>query len=218
MRDQMKLIITFCLTLLAALTANAQDKRELIQVTGVVMTADSSSPVAYTSVMIRNLNRGDITTERGVFSIACYKGDTLDFNAMGFKEKSYVVPTDAEGKFISIVQYLPHDTFYLDEVVIKDYLPQNAEEFQYALRYWDLDQDMYYTALNNINPNNLNVLIKSLPKSGAEVQSFNQRAGANSATYSPYQTTGQLGNPLKWAEFIKAVRNGDFKSDPKKKK
>lgn len=212
----MKLIITFCLTFFVALAINAQEKRELIQVTGVVMTADSSSPVSYTSVMIRNLNRGDITTDRGVFSIACYKGDTLDFNAMGYKEKSYVVPENAPGKFISIIQYLPQDTFYLDEVVIKDYLPQNADEFQYALRYWDVDQDMYYTALNNINPSYLNTLINTLPKSGAEVQSFNQRAGATKATYSPYQTTGQLGNPLKWAEFIKAVRNGDFKSNPKK--
>src|SRR5690606_1002245 len=118
-----------------------QPPRELIQVTGIVLTADSSSPIAYTSVMIRNLNRGDITTDKGLFSMACYKGDTLDFTAMGFKDKSYVIPQDVEGKFISIVQLMPYDTFYLDETVITDNLPKTAEEFEYALRYWDIDQD-----------------------------------------------------------------------------
>lgn len=214
----MKFIITLFLSLFVGLQGFAQQSsRELIQVTGVVLTADSSSPIAYTSVMIRNLNRGDITTDKGLFSMACYKGDTLDFTAMGFKDKSYVIPRDVEGKFISIVQLMPYDTFYLDETVITDNLPKTAEEFEYALRYWDIDQDMYYTALKNMNSNYLEFLMKNLPKSGAEVQSFQQRTSAERATYSPYQTTGQLGNPLKWAEFIRAVRNGDFKSSPEKK-
>ncbi|MFZ4771753.1 MAG: carboxypeptidase-like regulatory domain-containing protein, partial [Ferruginibacter sp.] len=47
----------------------------VVQLYGVVMTADSLQGLQSVSVVVKGQNRGTITNEKGVFSIVVLKGD-----------------------------------------------------------------------------------------------------------------------------------------------
>ena len=207
-----------CIVSCICIQVNAQsyNTNDIVQVTGVVLTADSQYTLPYESVDVKNKKRGDYTSDNGVFSIACIKGDTLVFSTLGYKTKQFIVPKSIEGKFYSMTQLMAIDTFFLEETVIKGYMPQNAEEFEYALRHWEMTRDMYATPADNTNPYVMQLLKNTLPSSGAETQSRTMQNEAFRATYGPQIAPQNLGNPFKWKEFFDAFKRGDFKTIKKK--
>src|SRR4051812_49100736 len=83
----------------AAIPAAAQSGMDnIIQINGVTMTADSLRAVPNVTVMVKNKNRGVESEYTGVFSIVCYKGDTLQFSCIGFRSKEFAVPRDMKGQ------------------------------------------------------------------------------------------------------------------------
>src|SRR6476620_93249 len=82
----------------------------IVQITGITLTADSLRAVPGTTVTVKNKYRGVISSDRGVFSIVCYKGDTLEFTGVGFRAKNYVVPTHIQGQYFSMIQLMVQDT------------------------------------------------------------------------------------------------------------
>ncbi len=63
-------------------------KDSVVQLYGVVMTADSLKGIPAVSVMVKGQNRGTITNDQGVFSIVVLKGDQIEFSSIGYKPKS----------------------------------------------------------------------------------------------------------------------------------
>lgn len=190
----------------------SSNQNDIVQVTGVVLTADSQYVIPHVAVEVKNKNRRDVSSYQGVFSIACIKGDTLVFSSVGYKQKQFVVPTNIEGKFYSMTQLMAIDTFFLEEVIIKSYIPQTAEEFEYALRHWEMSRDMYVTASENTNPYVMEMLKTTLPNSGRELGSRVLQNEAYKATYGPQQSPQNIFNPFKWKEFYDALKRGDYKS------
>ena len=95
--------------------ALAQAPDNLIQVNGVTMTSDSLRPVPDATIIVKNKNRGVESANTGVFSIVCFKGDTLQFSCLGFRAKEFVIPRDFAGQYMTILQPMVQDTFYLPE-------------------------------------------------------------------------------------------------------
>src|ERR1041384_7251779 len=95
------LILPFMSGLLRA--QEVQDQR-IVQINGVTLTADSLRAVPGATVSVRNQYRGVNSSDRGVFSIVCYKGDTLEFSSVGFRTKVYVVPQHIAGQYFSMIQ------------------------------------------------------------------------------------------------------------------
>ena len=54
-------------------------KDSVVQLFGIVMTADSLKGIEAVSITIRGSHRGTITNNQGVFSIVVLKGDVIDF-------------------------------------------------------------------------------------------------------------------------------------------
>lgn len=187
--------------------SQAIDQSKVVQVTGVVLTSDSTEGVPYASIMVKNKERGTNANENGVFSFACFKGDTLIFSSVGYGKGTYVIPEETESKYINVIQVLKQDTFFLPETVIRP-IPEN---FEYAFKYWDIVDDPYVIAQKNTNKTTMINLMYSLPKSGRENQSYYQRVQALDAGYYGQVKPMNVMNPLKWAEFIQAWKRGDFK-------
>lgn len=186
----------------------------VIQINGVIMTADSLRAVPNVTVQVKNKNRGVESEYSGVFSIVCYKGDTLEFSSIGFRPKEYVVKKDIGGNIFSMIQLMVQDTFYLPETIIRP-LPSKGG-FDYAFLHWRIPNDQYEIARRNTDAYILRALAYTLPKDGHEAQSAYLQQQAREAVYYGQQKPMNILNPLAWGEFFEAWKRGDFrrKSNP----
>jgi hypothetical protein len=189
--------------------AQTNNLADIIQITGVTMTADSLRAVPDVAVTVKNKDRGTYSSAFGVFSLVCSKGDTINFSAVGYRSKDYVIPADINGRYFNVVQLMVQDTFYLPETIIRP-LPY-GDEFDYAFKYWEIPNDRYATAQENTNARVMAYLRANLPKSGAENQAYYQAEQGRQGYYYGQQRPIGIFNPFKWGEFFNAWKRGDFK-------
>lgn len=193
-------------------TAKAQFesfKDSVVQLYGVVMTADSLKGIPSVSIMVKGQNRGTITNEQGVFSIVVLKGDQIEFTSIGYKAKVVSIPKNLEGNQHSLIQLLVQDTIYLPATVITR--RPTREQFERDFVNAKVPDDNMEVARKNTNAATLAAMQRILPKDGREASNnyLNQVAVKS---YSAGQLPPQnIFNPLAWAEFIKAWKRGDYK-------
>ncbi len=202
--------IFLSVTLLAGYVASAQSGFDnIIQINGVIMTADSLRAVPGATIQVKNKNRGVESEYTGVFSLVCYKGDTLQFSSIGFRSKEYVVPKTIQGQYFSIIQLMVQDTFYLPETVIRP-LP-SKEAFDYAFKYWNIPNDQYELARKNTDAYLLRMLAYTLPLDGHESQSRLLHKQANEAVYYGQRPPMTILSPIAWGEFFESWKRGDYR-------
>jgi len=181
----------------------------VVQLYGVVMTADSLRALPDASVVVVGKGRGTITNSQGVFSIAVMKGDQIEFSTVGYKSKTIFVPTNLEGNEFSIVQLLVDDTAYLPGTVIRP-RPSRAQ-FERDFINADIPFDQYEIARQNTEESKRRILMSSLPSDGREAATYSLKQTGNKAYYAGQTPPMNIMNPFAWAEFIKAWKRGDFK-------
>jgi CarboxypepD_reg-like domain len=201
------LIIVFGSNTIAAQTL--QQKDSVIQLYGVVMTADSLRAIPAVSVEVVGKGRGTITNGSGVFSIAVLKGDKINFSSIGFKEKSITIPTNLQADEYSVIQLLTNDTTFLPATIIK--ARPTREQFERDFAATRNDDDAYEIARQNTEENKMRALMASLPKDGKEAVSFQFKQQAAKLYYAGQIPPQNIFNPLAWASFIQAWKRGDFK-------
>ncbi len=208
-----RVFLTFTLiigTLFTGFKSFAQAGFEnIIQINGVIMTSDSLRAVHGATVLVKNKNRGVESERTGVFSLVCYKGDTLEFSCVGFKPKEFYVSKDLPGQYYSIIQLMVQDTFYLPETIIRP-LP-SKEAFDYAFRYWNIPDDQYELARKNTDAYLIRMLAYSMPMDGHEAQSKALRNQANEAVYYGQRPPMTIFSPIAWGEFFEAWKRGDYR-------
>lgn len=182
---------------------------KLIQVSGVVMTPDSLMGISDVTITVKHKDKGTYSSPLGVFSIVCFKGDTLHFSALGFRSKDVPILDNTPGDHLSMIQLMTQDTFYLDETIIH-YLP-SKERFNYVFQNFQPPNDMYEIARINTRMAAIRMLAMTLEKDGRESQHYIQNEQAFRAAYAGQQPPQNIFNPLKWAEFIDAWKRGDFR-------
>jgi len=198
--------------LLFAARANAQfNPDNVIEIDGVTMTADSLRAVPDVTIQVKNKNRGVESEYTGVFSLVCYKGDTLLFSCIGFRPKEFVVSKDLKGDHYSMIQLMVQDTFYLPETIIRP-LP-TREQFDYAFQHWRIPNDYYEIARRNTNAYVLRVLAYTTPRDGRESQARLMQQQAREAVYYGQQQPMNILNPLAWGQFFEAWKRGDFRRE-----
>jgi hypothetical protein len=189
--------------------AQEETDARIVQINGVTITADSLRAVPGTTVTVKNKYRGVSSSELGVFSLVCYKGDTLEFTAVGFRPKIYVVPSHIKGQYFSMIQLMVQDTFYLPETIVKP-LPTH-EQFDYAFTHWQIPDDQYEIARKNTDALMLRAMAFVLPRDGRENQAVYQQNMATQAIYYGQATPMKIFNPISWAEFFEAWKRGDYR-------
>jgi hypothetical protein len=184
-------------------------KDSVVQLYGIVMTADSLVGIPAVSVSIKGSNRGTITNNQGVFSIVVLKGDEVEFSHVSYKQKTIVVPRNIEGNQYSVVQLLVEDTTYLPVTIIKPRpTPQQfARDFVNA----KVPDDDIEIARQNNDAAKRRVLLQTTPGDGASATNMQLRNIANKAVYSGQTPPMNIFNPAAWSEFIQAWKRGDFK-------
>jgi hypothetical protein len=211
----MKKIILYglFLTLLAPVVAKAQFetyKDSVVQLYGVVMSADSLKALPSVSIMVKGRNQGTISSDEGVFSIVVLKGDQIEFTSVGYKPKLVTIPKTLDGNQQSMIQLMVEDTVYLPATIIRK--RPTREEFERDFVTTKVPDDQQEIARQNLSERNLRALMAAYPMDGREATNYYLKQNAQK-----YYSAGQLPpqnifNPLAWAEFIKAWKRGDFKN------
>ena len=211
MKKPVFLITTLLIFLLPnTLKAQFESVRDsVVQLYGIVMTADSLVGIPAVSIVVKGQNRGTITNNQGVFSIVVLKGDIVEFTHVTYQSKIITIPKNLEGNQYSIVQLLIEDTVYLPATIIKrrPTAAQFARDFSNA----KIDDDDLETARKNTSIAARRALMKSTPHDGLEASNIQLRTIATKAYYAGQTPPQNIFNPAAWGEFIQAWKRGDFK-------
>ncbi|MFT3908629.1 MAG: carboxypeptidase-like regulatory domain-containing protein [Ferruginibacter sp.] len=184
-------------------------KDSVVQLYGVVMTADSLKGIPSVSIMVRGQNRGTISNDDGVFSIVVLKGDSVEFSSVGFKNKQVTIPKDLKGSQYSMIQLLVNDTIFLPATIIKPRLTR--EQFERDFVNTKVPDDEIAIARSNNDAATRRALMSSLPVDGREASNQYMRQQQKKLYYSGQIAPQNIFNPFAWAEFIKAWKRGDYK-------
>lgn len=183
--------------------------RRVIQLSGLVVTGDSLAPVPYTTVWVKNTRRGTITDFYGFFSIAVYERDTLRFSSVGFKEVLFVVPDTMSQPRYSAIQVMSRDTIYLTETVI--YPWPTREQFRHAFIYAEIPDDDYDRAMRNLARAEIKERMQKMPMDGGMNFRNAMQQQSQRLYYAGQAPPMRIFDPLAWADFFKAWREGKFK-------
>jgi hypothetical protein len=193
--------------------ANAQQNNpyrdSIVQLYGVIMTADSLRGIPSASVIVEGKGRGTITSYDGVFSIAVMKGDRITFSSVGFKNNSIQIPINLESNQYSVIQLLISDTAYLPATILKP--RPTREQFERDFLNNRFPDDAYEIARKNTDEATRRILLNSLPADGREAVNFQLRQQTNKYYYAGQVPPMNIMNPAAWADFITAWKRGDFK-------
>ncbi|MES2330458.1 MAG: carboxypeptidase-like regulatory domain-containing protein [Bacteroidota bacterium] len=182
----------------------------VVQLYGVVMTADSLQGIPSCSVIVEGKGRGTITSYDGVFSIAVLKGDKIRFSSVGFKDRTIEIPRNLTENQYSVIQLLVSDTAYLPATILKP--RPTREQFERDFVNNKAPDDLLETARKNTEEAQRRTLLNSLPADGREAVNYQLRQQATKAYYSGQLPPMNILNPAAWADFIQAWKRGDFKS------
>jgi hypothetical protein len=182
----------------------------VIQLYGVIMTADSLKAIPFASVVVEKKGRGTITNNDGVFSIAVNKGERITFSCVGFKDRTILIPLKLEGNQYSVIQLLVNDTNFLPATILKA-RPSRAQ-FERDFVNAKVDDDLYETARKNTSMSQKRIILSSLPYDGKEAVGASLTQQASRYYYSGQMPPMNILNPSAWRSFINAWKRGDYKS------
>jgi hypothetical protein len=210
----MKRLILYLLLLAAPYAVHAQfDKLRdsVVQLYGVIMTADSLKGIPSVSVVVKNRNQGTYSSDQGVFSIVVLKGDVIEFSSVGYKTVDYKVSNTDSGNQISVIQLMVVDAQYLPATIIRS--RPTREQFERDFINSTVPDDGIEIARQNNSAAKRAVLSRGLPANAAEAASTYLRQGAQKYYYQGQAPPQNILNPLAWADFIQAWKRGDFRNN-----
>jgi hypothetical protein len=188
---------------------NTSYRDSVVQLYGVVMTADSLRAIPSASIIVEGKGRGTITSPDGVFSIAVLKGDKITFSCVGFKDRRIDIPATLTETQYSVIQLMVSDTVYLPATILKP--RPTREQFERDFVNNKVNDDMYEVARKNTDEARNRILLNSLPSDGREAVNYQLRQQANKYYYAGQIPPMNILNPAAWADFIKSWKRGDYK-------
>ena len=207
------LAVTLVFGVLVIMDARAQEvttkDKQIVQFSGVVVGADSTTGVPGVHVYVPKAGRGTTSNLYGYFSMPALVGDSVIISAIGFERILYVIPGD-RGENITEFFELKTDTTYLEEVEIFPF--PTEKDFKQAVLALQLPSNNF--SQDNMGAEVLARIAETLPMDGREAYRgfVNQQfyTAHNRFLYNPNPTSALL-NPFAWAELVKSIKRGDFK-------
>ena len=208
------LFLFFALLLFGDLSAQS---REPVQISGVVITADSVPQfIPYAHVMVEARRRGTMTGKDGFFSFAAMPGDTIVVSCIGFKRERLLIPDTLNDQDYLARIVMLRDTTLLEEVTL--YPWPRPEDFQrefLATNVPATDEDI---ALRNLAIQELKERAAAAGYDATEIQDYaimmqNQSIYnyGSDQIYSDGGTAilGRLSDPFAWGRFFRSLSRND---------
>jgi hypothetical protein len=211
--------IPFFTCLLTGYEIQAQiqdDNMSLVQFSGITITADSLNPVPYAKIHDVSTRRGTTSDVNGYFSFVAHKQDTIVFSALGFKPVTFIIPDTITKQRYSLIQLMTGDTLTLTAAYIFPW--PTLEDFKRAFIDMKIPDDELEIARKNLLAADIRMRAEDYPMDA----SMNYRNYIDNQTSKLYyygqQQPFSIFNPFAWAAFIKAWKEGKFKSQEERLK
>ncbi len=193
----MKKFVLYFLLLAAPFAVHAQFdklKDSVVQLYGVIMTADSLKAIPLVSVVVKGRNQGTYSNDQGIFSIVVLKGDQIEFSSVGYKPFTLMVPDTFSGNQYSIVQLMVQDAQYLPATVIR--ARPTREQFERDFVNTPVPDDDIEIARQNNDASKRRMLARTLPANAGEAAATYLRQSAQKYYYQGQAPPMNIFNPL----------------------
>jgi hypothetical protein len=192
-------------------SAQAQEKKQenYIQLSGILVDADSLKPLPFAAILVKNSLSGAITDYKGFFTVIVKAKDIIKFNALGYKEMLYTVPDTVKTNFYSSLHLIQRDTFDLPMVEVRPY--PSRDEFKDAFINLKIQDDFIARGIENMERAKMRALMYNNYEAIASLnyQYFKDQQ-VNRLTSGGYQGNNFL-NPLAWYRFVQGLGKGTYK-------
>jgi hypothetical protein len=210
----MKKTVLYLLLLSAPFAVHAQFdklKDSVVEIYGVIMTADSLKAIPSVSIVVKGGNQGTYSNEQGVFSLVVLKGESIEFTSVGYKPILYTIPDTVSTNQVSMVQLMVQDAQYLPATVIR--ARPTREQFERDFVNTPVPDDDIEIARQNNSAATRRMLARSLPANATEAASTYLKNSAQKYYYQGQAPPMNIFNPVAWADFIQAWKRGDFRNN-----
>jgi hypothetical protein len=184
--------------------AFAQQKKRVIQLSGIVLEEDSVSgrPIPGVHVYVPKAGRGTTTNGMGFFSMPVLENDEIIISAVGYNRQFFTVPANSK-EYETIIVTMVQDTTFLQTVTIMSF--PTEEVFKQAVLALNVPID------NGIDRRNFNeelmaLMLKTTPMDGYSNQRYYLDQWANSANSKFQPVTNPFLNPFNWAKFFSQMK------------
>ena len=205
------LITAVCSVLFVVLGTDgySQTKDQIVQFSGIIVGADSTSGVAGVHIFAPKGGRGTTTNPYGYFSMPVLENDSLIISAIGYEKTQLIIPVLDKTNYTVVIE-LQQDTTYLPEIEVYPFMTE--EVLKDAILAFNLPYQYEYSNMRQrLDQAMLNKMFKNLPQNAGG--NYNQFLTQQQSTYnSRFQTTSiPLLNPFAWRQFIKSLKKGKEK-------
>ena len=206
----LRLNIFICFIAISAISnlAIAQEEEVVIQVSGLVVTGDSLTPLPYATVYRARDSRGTMTDGNGFFSLPALKGDTIQFSSTGYITRHAVIDDGGDRNRVSLVQAMSRDTVMIADAFI--YPWPSRERFRQEFIALGLENNEMTLGNQAVDPFDLYDRLIDVGMDGQAASTEALRQMSLEMHYGGVPPTNIL-NPIAWARFIQAIKNGDLK-------
>jgi hypothetical protein len=189
--------------------AQDQQDKKVIQLSGIVLNADSTDAVPGVNIYVPKKGRGTSSGRFGYFSMPVLEGDSVVFSFIGLKKQTFKVPDKVDNDRISLILTMEVDEIALAEIEVMPY--PTEEEFKKAVLAMNVVDPMSISR-SNMSPEMLLRWAESMPASGGENFRYFQQGQMvqNQDLYGPRPL--RILDPFAWSQFIRSIKRGDLKN------
>lgn len=209
MKSMFRIIPLLLFSILVNNVSAQEADKDLVQFSGITITADSVNPVPFTKIFIVNTKKGTTSDVYGYFSFVAKKHDTILFKALGFKPERFIIPDTITKNRYSLIQLMTADTITLPAAYIFPW--PTLEDFKRAFVNTEIPDDDLARARKNLNPEEMRRRVENYPMDGSMNYHNYIETQTSRLYYFGQQQPFEIFNPFAWAQFIKAWKEGKFK-------
>ena len=180
---------------------------QLLQFSGIVVDKNSLKPIPYTVVMVKNSSHGTICDSNGYFSFVAQPSDTIEFASIGYKINTYRVPDTLTDRY-ALIHLMDKDTTQLKSITI--YPWPSREAFKQAFLSLNLPNSDLDRAKKNLAYAEAKARMEGTPMDAQANFMNTMQAEYNKLYYAGQLPPNNLLNPLSWAKFIQAWKDGSL--------
>lgn len=188
--------------------------KDIIQFSGIVVAGDSSYGVPGVFLYLPKTGQGTMSNEIGFFSFAVKKGDTLEIRALGYKRRTFAIPS-IDDEDLSVVIELTHDSLTIPTITITAF--PSEREFKEAFLAQEIPQQELSNMYTNLSDQIMSRLLVDLELDGSETSTYYMQQQVNFIENRNTVPVITLLDPFAWKRFIQDLKDHKEKKEQEKR-